>query len=242
MTTSLYQSAERTKRMSTIPAVPPLRDGDRLTQTEFHRRYLAYPEDVKAELIGGIVYIASPLRRPHGIYHPVLSYALCHYQGVTPGVEVLDNATAILGPASEPQPDLALRILPEWGGRTHTAADDYVCGGSELFAETAHSTQALDLGPKRVDYQEAGVLEYIVLCIEPLELHWFDLQTGQPIKPNRQGVYRSRVFPGLWLDREALFNRDTLRLLAVLQEGLASRAHATFIKRLQAAHRKLTGG
>jgi len=186
------------------------------------------------------VYMASPLRRPHAIGQPALSYALFHYQGATPGVEVLDNATAILGPDSEPQPDLALRILPEWGGRTRTDPDEYIRGGSELFAEIAHSTRTLDLGPKYEDYRKAGVLEYLVWCLEPQELHWFDLRFGKPIKPNRQGVYRSRAFPGLWIDREALFERNTLRLAAVLQEGLASRPHAAFVRRLNAAHRKLT--
>src|SRR5262249_5049943 len=39
---------------------PPLEDGQRLTQPEFHRRYQAYPEDVKFELIGGVVHMASP--------------------------------------------------------------------------------------------------------------------------------------------------------------------------------------
>ncbi len=34
---------------------PVLENGDRLTQPEFHRRYEAYPEDVKIELVGGIV-------------------------------------------------------------------------------------------------------------------------------------------------------------------------------------------
>jgi hypothetical protein len=38
--------------MSTAPSltqsqVPPLFNGDRMNQAEFHRRYEAYPEDVK---------------------------------------------------------------------------------------------------------------------------------------------------------------------------------------------------
>jgi hypothetical protein len=103
------------RRLPTEP-VPPLQPGDRLNQAEFHRRYEQYPEDVKFELIGGIVYMASPLRRSHATRHAELSLPLGLYQGLTPGVELLDNATAILGEKSEPQPDLALRILPEYGG------------------------------------------------------------------------------------------------------------------------------
>ena len=36
-------------------------NGERMKQPEFHRRYAAYEEDEKGELIGGIVYRASPM-------------------------------------------------------------------------------------------------------------------------------------------------------------------------------------
>src|SRR5436309_3358825 len=99
---------------------PILENGDRLTQPEFHRRYEQYPDHVKFELIGGIVYMTSPLRRRHGKYHPELSGVFWLYKDGTPGVEVLDNTTMILGEESEPQPDLALRILTEYGGQSRT--------------------------------------------------------------------------------------------------------------------------
>jgi hypothetical protein len=48
-----------------------LESGDRLTRAEFHRRYCARPDIKKAELVKGIVYVASPVRlgmhgEPHG--------------------------------------------------------------------------------------------------------------------------------------------------------------------------------
>ena len=46
---------------------------------------------------------------------PVIMW-LDYYAENTPGVEVLDNATTILGWKSEPQPDALLRVLPECGG------------------------------------------------------------------------------------------------------------------------------
>ena len=49
--------------------VPPLEPGDHLTRDTFHARYEAMPPGVKAELIGGIVYMPSPTRRAHG-RHP----------------------------------------------------------------------------------------------------------------------------------------------------------------------------
>jgi Uma2 family endonuclease len=209
-----------------------------MKQPEFHRRYEQCPEDVKFELVGGIVYMTSPLRRAHGLYHPVLSGAFLLYQAATPGVELLDNATTILGEESEPQPDLELRILSQYGGQSRETQKDYVEGPPELIAEIAHSTRAIDMHQKRDDYEQAGVLEYVVLCLEEQQLYWWHFPSGRMIKPNRQDIFRSRVFPGLWIDSQALLARDTKRLIKVVEQGLSSRAHTVFVKRLQTARRK----
>jgi hypothetical protein len=50
--------------------LPPLESGDGLTRPEFERRYAAAPHIKKAELIEGIVYVASPVRHEqHGKPH-----------------------------------------------------------------------------------------------------------------------------------------------------------------------------
>jgi Uma2 family endonuclease len=223
--------------MSTASSMSPLHSGDRMSQAEFHRRYAAYPEDVKFELIGGIVYMASPLRRSHGRWHLQLGALLERYASATPGVEALDNTTTILGEESEPQPDLALRILSAYGGQSRETDDDYVLGPPELIAEVAHSSRAIDLHRKRLDYQRAGVREYLVLCVEESELHWWRFRPGGRIAPDGKGVYRSRVFPGLWIDVPALFGARRSRLMALLRQGLASSSHAAFVRRLEARRR-----
>ena len=53
-------------KIETNSKLPQLHSGDRLSREEFHRIYEQMPEDFKAELIGGIVYVASPMRLPHG--------------------------------------------------------------------------------------------------------------------------------------------------------------------------------
>src|SRR6516162_622205 len=87
-------------------------NGDRLTQAEFHRRYECQPDEARFELIGGVVYMASPVGLPHGTYHTRLSLVLSHYQDATPGTEHADNTTVILNDEAEPQPDSLLMILP----------------------------------------------------------------------------------------------------------------------------------
>jgi Putative restriction endonuclease len=87
------------------PQLPPLENGDRLDQKTFHARYEAMPHDVRAELIGGIVYMASPMKSAHGRYGTPLIRWLAEYEEATPGTEVFVSATNILGPESEPEPD-----------------------------------------------------------------------------------------------------------------------------------------
>jgi Uma2 family endonuclease len=216
-----------------------LHNGDRMSRQEFHRLYEKTPDGFKAELIGGIVYVASPLKLRHGTNHPMLTAVLVGYQGSTPGVEVGDNTTVLLGDEGEPQPDLFLRVLPEYGGQSTTSPDDYVQGPPELVAEVAHSSRSIDLNAKRDDYARYGVLEYLVVNLAARRLHWLDLQTGQELPPAADGIVRVRRFPGLWIHVEALLTKDYARLMATLQQGLATPEHAAFVQRLgDARHNK----
>jgi Uma2 family endonuclease len=213
-----------------------------MSQAEFHRRYQLCDEDEKFELVGGIVYMASPLQVPHSDYTEEIGFALGLYRRATPGVHVLQNATAILGEESEPQPDLGMRILPEFGGRSRTNAEHYVEGPPELLVEVAHSTRALAMHGKRDDYRRAGVIEYLVVCVEEQEAHWFDFPGGRPLRPDRQGITRSRVFPGFWLDTAAVIRLDSAQARAVVEQGIASPAHAAFVRKLERQHRRLSRG
>lgn len=147
------------------PIIPPLEPGDHLDQPTFHARYEAMPEDVKAELIGGVVFMPAALRRRHGRQHGLLIHWLYLYEEHTPGVEAYDNATTILAEDSEPQPDASLIIKPECGGQVRFTEDDYLQGGPELAAEVASSTESYDLHAKKHDYEMYGVREYIVVAL-----------------------------------------------------------------------------
>lgn len=218
-------------------SVPPLYAGDQLSQPEFHRRYEQYTDDVKFELINGTVYMASPQRLPHGRYSTKLASILDQYETHTPGVEAANDSTVVLGPKSEPRPDLFLRVLPEFGGNTKTE-DDYVYRGPELIIEIAHSTVAIDLHQKRDDYERCGVAEYVVVCVEERQARWFDLAGGRTPKIPAHGILRSKRFPGLWIDTQALFRGDSKRMAQVLHEGLAAPEHARFVRRLAKAAEK----
>src|SRR5262249_35635889 len=119
--------------MSTVPALPPLQNGDRLSRAEFERRYDAMPHLKKAELIEGVVYMPSPVSfQGHGGPHFNLIGWLSLYRFATPGVEGGDNTSMRLDLDNEPQPDVFLRIQPALGGQSRTDTDDLVEGAPEF--------------------------------------------------------------------------------------------------------------
>lgn len=205
--------------------------GDRLDRAEFRRRYEAQPHDRKAELIGGIVYVASPVRFPHAKQHASLIGLLHAYALATPGVVVVDNATLVATEQDEPQPDVALSVLPEHGGLGRIDEEQYLHGPVELVAEVSPSSVSKDLHLKRDLYQTLGCQEYLVHVVEePGAVHWMRLEGGRYRDLTAEdGVLCSRVYPGLWLDVVAYLAGDARAVDATLRRGLATPAHEAFV-------------
>jgi len=218
--------------------IPPLEPGDRLTAEEFERRYEAMPHLKKAELIEGVVYMPSPVHhRRHGRPNLQLATWVGTYEAATPGVEGADNGTARLDVGNTPQPDVLLLIDPACGGQARISADDYVENAPEFVAEVASSSASYDLHSKMEVYRRNGVREYLVWRVLDQAIDWFVLRDGhyQPLPVGEDGIVRSEVFAGLWLDVQALLRGDLARVLAVVQQGTSSPEHAAFVVRLQAA-------
>ncbi len=216
--------------------IPPLENGAHLSAGEFLRRYEAMPEVKKAELVNGIVYMTSPVRiDQHGEPDSLIQTWLGTYSIATPGVKHAINSTARLGPDDVPQPDGLLRIVPECGGQARLDAKGYLQGAPELAVEVAASTASLDTREKLASYRRAGVREYLVWRTEDEAVDWWTLEEDEyrPISAGADGLLRSKVFPGLWLDTAALLAGDGARLMAKLQEGLQSAGHAAFVAELR---------
>lgn len=212
-----------------LRSTPPLENGDRLTRQEFEHRYAAMSQIKKAELIEGIVYMASPLRaKGHGKPHAQIMTWLGTYEAATPGVESLDNPTVRLDKDNEPQPDALLRI--EQGGQSTISDDDYVEGAPELIVEIAASSASLDLHEKLTVYRRNQVQEYLVWRVYDGEFDWFCLREDKYVhlEANEAGILCSTAFPGLWLAKAALLSGDLATVLAVLQQGLATPDHQHF--------------
>lgn len=207
--------------------IEPLVAGDKLTVDEFLRRWETMPELKKAELIGGVVYMPSPLSVGHGRSDLGLGYLLMHYALQTPGTDAASNATwRMLQDA--PQPDIVLRVVEAHGGQSK--AEYYFHGAPELAAEVCHSSTACDLHQKKDLYRQAGVREYLTLLLREQEVRWFRLEGGEYrlLAPAADGKLRSLEFPGLWLDARALLAGRLQDALETLNLGLASPEHADF--------------
>jgi Uma2 family endonuclease len=215
--------------------IPPLVDGDHLTRDEFERRYDAMPGLKKAELIEGVVHMPSPVRYDqHSSPHSSLVGWLWVYRAGTPGVGSAADGSIRLDVNNMPQPDGFLIIMPDHGGRVRISEDDYIEGGPELVAEVSASSASYDLGDKQAVYLRNEVCEYIVWRILDRAVDWFVRHDGQyeRLEPGADGILRSEVFPGLWLDPAALTSDDSARVLAVIQQGIGSAEHADFVAHL----------
>jgi Uma2 family endonuclease len=224
-----------------LQEVPPLEPGDRLTRAEFERRYAAMPRLRKAELIEGVVYMPSPARlRLHSRPHLHLATWLGAYEAGTPGTMAADNSTVLLDLDNEPQPDLLLLLDPAVGGQARISEDDCVEGAPELVVEVASSTASYDLNTKLNVYRRNGVREYVVWRVLDREIDWFALRDGRYEEQPRDdaGLYKSTVFPGLWLAAAAMVRGELAGVLDTLRQGLATPEHAAFVDQLKASRRE----
>ena len=197
-----------------------LENGDRLNRDEFERRYIA-SNIKKAELIEGIVHVASPLRfTSHGKPHSQIIGWLVTYQSMVAGLEVGIEPTVRLDDDNEPQPDA---VLFRVDGNAKIDADGYISGAPELIAEIAASTVSYDLHSKKRTYELNGVKEYIVWRTLDRQIDWFILDNGKyrKLEPDGSGIIRSQEFMGLWLNVNAILTNDMSTVIKTLQTGLS---------------------
>lgn len=223
----------------TATGIVPLHNGDVLDQPTFHERYSAMPPRFRAELIGGVVCLPHRTTHAHAILHGNVIGGIGRYCIYTPGVQLLDSGTIILDDRNEVQPDGALRLDEAHGGASSVNEHGYITGAPEMHVEVAYDAGSIDLHQKRREYERTGVHEYLIVLILERNVRAFRLDGGRYVNfpPDPDGVWRSQVFPGLWLNIQALLDRDAVALLKSLDAGLASEAHQSFVRQLKSASR-----
>ncbi len=215
--------------------LPELENGDRLKRAEFEQRFDAMPELKKAELVKGVVYMGSPVRRnKHGKPHAMMMGWLATYYAATPGTDFCDNGSVRVDEDNMPQPDGDLRIEEQCDGQSYIDDDDYLQNVPELVIEIASSTASYDLHDKLDMYLLHGAKEYLVWRVLDKQIDWFVSQAGTYVRlqPDANGIMASTIFPGLRLAVNALLVGELATVFTELQKGIASDEHQAFVAQL----------
>jgi Uma2 family endonuclease len=191
----------------------PVRKG-RVTFDDF---CAAVPEWEKADLIDGVIYMASPESVESNRLSNWLNWIL---QALAEEWDLGEVYTSRVGYRLDsfncPEPDIAFvvkaRLQP--GNKVFQ-------GPPDLAIEiTAESSEERDYGKKRKQYQKFGVREYWIIDEAARKVTLLRLgPKGKYAKARPvRGVYRSSVFKGLWLRPEWLWaprpkKMDILQLL-----------------------------
>jgi Uma2 family endonuclease len=184
----------------------------------------ALEEDVKAELLDGVMVVHSPEKTRHEqefrfLFVLMNLFAYAHHWG-----EVLGSmATVHLGECRRVKPDIAAVRLE----RVHIITEDAIEGVPDLVLEiVSESTRRYDFGEKRKVYEEAGVPEIWLVDFER-KVVMVVRRVGRRYRSEAKsgGILRSQVMKGFWLRVEWLWQKElpdpTECLQVILGKGQA---------------------
>jgi Uma2 family endonuclease len=184
------------------------------------------PDGQKADLIDGVIYLASPENIEHHRLNIWLIRLLWDYIDARRIVgEFFSSRIAFrLDKRESPEPDIAFvagqtaHLLINWG---------YVEGPPDWAAEIV-SPESIDRDyhEKRLQYERYGVREYWI--IDPLEQKMIAYRRARDgkykeVRP-RKGIVTSKVIPGFWVRPEWLWLRPLPNKAVILKEILATGA------------------
>jgi Uma2 family endonuclease len=177
----------------------------------------------KADLLDGVIYMASPDSKRSNQINGFLDRLLGMYiaaRGI--GGEVYVNRFAFqLDESNGPEPDLAW-VAPD---RMHLVEEGRMRGAPTVAVEiVSRDSRQRDWVDKRMKYEAAGVEEYWI--IDPIQRRCEFLRrqaNGRydvvPLEENR--IFRSTAIPGFWLNIEWLQMAPLPNVYQCLQELLA---------------------
>jgi Uma2 family endonuclease len=171
---------------------------DLVSVNEFYR---LVPDGQKADLIDGVIYLASPdSRRSNSLTKFLCSLMHMYEEAKNLGGEVFFTRFAFrLTKYRAASPDVAY-VRP---GRVHLIREREMKGPPDIAVEVASRDSRLrDYVEKMALYQKAGVEEFWI--VDPLkhraEFHRLSNKAYNlvPLEANR--IFRSQVLAGFWLD------------------------------------------
>jgi Uma2 family endonuclease len=100
--------------------------------------------------------------------------------------------------------------------------DVYLDGPADLVVEVVSPESRLrDRGEKLAEYELGGVQEYWIVDPDKRQADFYVLGDDgryERRKPDAQGIYRSAVVPGFWVDEQWLWNDPPPKTLSVLRQ------------------------
>lgn len=196
----------------------PVSATDLITVEQF---YALVHDGQKADLIDGVIYMASPDTMVNDQIAGFLSRLIGGYiEARNLGGRVFGSRFAFtLSPIRAPEPDVAFVSQ----ARLHLVHSHGMKGGPDVAVEVvARDSRQRDYQEKKQLYQDAGVSEYWL--IDPLQrrAEFYRLASGlyelAPFEQNR--LFRSTALPGFYLDVEWLFADPLPKAYEKLQEIL----------------------
>lgn len=174
------------------------------------------PEDQKADLLEGAIYMASPENTEHNDLLAWLVTLLRVYLDHRPFGRLTVNKVAYrLGDRTAPEPDLGIVCTERMDRIRH----GYVVGPPDLAVEIVSPDSVhRDYELKRAVYEQHGVREYWI--IDPGEKRaTFLTLSGQRFEEDalQDGRWRSLVLPGFALDPNWLWQRPLPPTLPIVQ-------------------------
>jgi Uma2 family endonuclease len=197
-----------------------LTDSDLATVEEFH---CLVPDGQKADLIDGVIYMASPDTRRNDRVAGWIKFLMQGYASAKGLGEVYGSRFAFeLSEFRAPEPDVAF-VRSQ---RLHLVGEKRMVGGPDIAVEiVSRDSRQQDYGEKKQLYAEAGVSEYWI--VDPLQKReeFYRLSGGRyelvSLEHNR--IFRSTVLEGFWLDVEWLLAEPLPNEYEKLQEIMATR-------------------
>ena len=176
-------------------------------------------EDQKADLLDGVIYLASPENADHNDLLRWLTIVLGQFiEERKLGRLTINKVAYRLSDRTAPEPDLAFVAT----NRIDRIKPGYVDGPPDLAVEIVSPDSVdRDYEEKRRRYEAAGVLEYWI--IDPLEsTATFLVREGDAFaeQVSRKHVYQSRVLEGFEFDTRWLFQRPLPATMPIVRRLL----------------------
>jgi Uma2 family endonuclease len=179
------------------------------------------PDGQKADLIDGVIYVASPDTPRNNRLANFIQFLLDGYSEARDlGQVVASRVAFVVSETRSPEPDVAFVLK----ARAEIFEESRAAGAPDIAVEVvSRDSRSRDYGEKKRLYEEAGVQEYWL--IDPIQrrAEFYRIQEGRyllvPLERNR--IFRSEVLPGFWLDVDWLFGERRPTKLECLQQILA---------------------